>query len=456
MKRDIHGLADVVNPGVQGQALALDANGIGAWRDAEVVNVREYGILGDATNEYAKIQGLIDAIRTGAQKRRAIIWPDPPGAKYVIDTPIDVDMANIFIKGAHRGVAIEQSTANQPVFRWTGDLSATLSNVRFEHLTIRHAALADAATTKQYGIMFRPDAATTGTSGGGAYLMAFIDCWFNQCYVGIGQDTSGSGTFPIWSTLYRDLVFRDTKQNAIKLQSAGNQGQPNIVIDHVDVLNYNTANLSTGPAIMAKAVTGLTIMGLNVEDWQDQILNIQGGSTTVINGLRTERHDLMTNAIHVLYFANGQFMVNGVDLSGLRIQHGTGVSQAVNLVRADVGAKVTVNGMTASKSLTGYTPTAGRVAMLSGDPSTFSHIYADGIVDNQANLVFGIMPTTGFGGGPHAIVRYNGMPPTWDALPPASSIYRGRLGRIEGSAGVADTVQICEKNAADAYVWRTY
>ena len=41
-----------------------------------------------------------------------------------------------------------------------------------------------------------------------------------------------------------------------------------------------------------------------------------------------------------------------------------------------------------------------------------------------------------------------------DALPAASSAYRGYMYRVEGGAGVADALYICEKNAADAYVWR--
>lgn len=421
----------------------------------EVINVNAYDIWGDDTNEHAAIQSLFDAVRTGSHKRKVIFFPEPTGARYVVDAPIDVDMAGICIRGAHRGaVSIQQSTPNTPVLRWTGDLSAGLHSVKVCDLRLSHAALASSSDTKQYGIMFRPDAATTGTSANGAYLMMFEDIWFTNCYVGIGQDTSGSGTFPIWSTLFRDLVFRDTKLNAIKLQSAGNQGQPNIVIEHVDVLNYDTTNLSTGPAIIAKAVSGLTMSGLNIEDWQDQILNIQGGTFTAINGLRTERHDLMTSATNVLYLANGEFVLNGVDLSGLRIQHGTSVANTVKLVKADAGTHVVVNGLRASKAASGYTPTAGRVAVLAGSPTTGAWIYADGVRDDPANNVLGVAATSGFSGEPHAIRRYNGRPPAWDAAPTASSTYRGMTYRVEGAAGVADALYICEKDAADAYAWR--
>ncbi len=39
-------------------------------------------------------------------------------------------------------------------------------------------------------------------------------------------------------------------------------------------------------------------------------------------------------------------------------------------------------------------------------------------------------------------------------LPLASATYRGQFWRVEGGAGVADALYICEKNAVDAYVWR--
>lgn len=40
------------------------------------------------------------------------------------------------------------------------------------------------------------------------------------------------------------------------------------------------------------------------------------------------------------------------------------------------------------------------------------------------------------------------------ALPTASAQYRGQVVRVEGGAGVADALYICEKNAANAYAWR--
>ena len=39
------------------------------------------------------------------------------------------------------------------------------------------------------------------------------------------------------------------------------------------------------------------------------------------------------------------------------------------------------------------------------------------------------------------------------SLPDASVDFRGFMYRVEGAAGVKDVLYVCEKNAADAYVW---
>ena len=44
--------------------------------------------------------------------------------------------------------------------------------------------------------------------------------------------------------------------------------------------------------------------------------------------------------------------------------------------------------------------------------------------------------------------------PRVTSLPAASATYRGVVGRVEGGAGVADTLGACTKDAADAYAWR--
>lgn len=54
----------------------------------------------------------------------------------------------------------------------------------------------------------------------------------------------------------------------------------------------------------------------------------------------------------------------------------------------------------------------------------------------------GVRLNTGFAAG------------TVTSLPTASITYRGMFLRVEGAAGVADGLYICEKDAADTYVWR--
>ncbi len=44
---------------------------------------------------------------------------------------------------------------------------------------------------------------------------------------------------------------------------------------------------------------------------------------------------------------------------------------------------------------------------------------------------------------------------TTASKPAASAANRGRIWIVQGGAGVADTLQVCIKNASDSYVWVT-
>jgi hypothetical protein len=84
----------------------------------------------------------------------------------------------------------------------------------------------------------------------------------------------------------------------------------------------------------------------------------------------------------------------------------------------------------------------------------------------EPNPAFGVSITSGgAGGGALLGVRLFGpgglndpgfvRPQMVSALPAASAAYRGWILRVEGGAGVADTVSVCRKDAADAYAWVT-
>lgn len=69
------------------------------------------------------------------------------------------------------------------------------------------------------------------------------------------------------------------------------------------------------------------------------------------------------------------------------------------------------------------------------------------------------MPTVGFGEGynKREASRRAALRQTLKAkgLLPGSSTTRGTFWVVQGAAGVKDTVEVCAKDAADAYAWRT-
>lgn len=445
-------LNDLTGHGAVGQRLTPDSAGRPAWRDAEIINVREYGILGDGSDEYATIQALLDAIADGTTRRRRLVFPESSsGDYYTISDTLTPDNGEIAIEGVGpRKSRIQQTTPNIPILQWTSDQPNGIArDIRVANLSLSFEDAPDGTTTQQYAIQFRSSADGSATSGAGYYLMHFENLDIYRAYVGIGAYATGTGTCPLWSTHFENLTFRDTKHHAIKLTNTpgtGSLGQPANVFTNINVLNYGTGFLSDDAAIAIASGTGVTINGLNVEDWQNQILYIVGGSFTTINGLRTERHDLTTNGgFDVLYLSNGVFTLNGVDFQNLRFAHTSGVAR---LIRAANSAKVIVNGVICSRS---SSSTSTQTTALAWAPAG-TEVTVNGALLNDAYVTRYL--GNAYGDGQHGLVQYNGKPPVWDSEPAASSTYRGRIYRTEGGTGVADVVRICTKDAADAYGWR--
>lgn len=443
-------LGGLTGSGVPGQRLALDQDGAAVWRDAEIVNVREYGVLGDGADETAAIQALLDAMKSGVVKRRRLIFPEPVGGtEYVITAALKPDQGRIAIEGASRfGCVINQHTANTPVLLWDDDGGGDRAYIRVAHLTLKHNNAPDATTTQQYGIQFRANPDGTAASGAGYFQNDFTALDIRRAYVGIGAWASGTGTCPIWATRCRGVNFFDTKHHAIKLTSepsSGVIGQPFNTISHVGVFNSDAAIVNEAEAIRVIGGTGIAIHHLNVEDWRNELLYASGGSYLTLAGLRTERHVLdRDGGQNVIYLASGQFDLSGIDFGHTIIKHASGTAR---IVRADAGALVSVRAGSFFRDAS--STSNGTTASLWAPGGTA--MTADGIVvNNGVNLFLG----SAFGDGQYGLIRVNGLPPAWDAAPTASASYRGRSYRAEGGASVADVEYRCLKSAADAYAWK--
>lgn len=398
------------------------------------VNVAKYGLSGIGAINSA----IAAAIASGA--RRIYI---PPGT-FDIAAPIKPSAGQIEFIGESRSTSIiRQTAANTPVFQFENSTVGDKHSITVKALTLKNSNLPTTGTTQQYGIQFRSDAAGTFADGNGFYLCRFEDLRIDNTYVAIGPYVSGAGSCPLWSNVYRDLVIFDCIHNAIKLRG-GAAGQPADVIENVNILNYTIGAITDSYALDAGGVNGLVINGLNIEDWRNRLISIDGGNTASLNGIRTERIVIDDNGFpSLIALANGDFALDSVDYD-LVFKHTSGYAR---LLFASGGAQVSVRAIQGRRNPVGST-TAWAVQLLGGDSS--STIVAED-VRTDANVSKYL--TSAWGPDLYARKSVDGLPPPVDVLPAASVTYRGRMFRIDGGAGVEDKVYRCDKSSADTYSW---
>lgn len=364
------------------------------------LTVKDYGAKGDGvTDDTAAINSAITAVSTSGSSR-IVYFPE---GTYKISSAINPAVAQLTFRGDHRtNTVISQTTANTPVFQWTSDLSGGAHSITFEHLKLTNANAPTTSTTQQYGIQFRADPTGTVASGNGFYICRFVNLNITNQYVGIGQYTTTGGCCPMWSNVYRDIVFSQIAHNAIKINNTISIGQPNNVIENVNVLNGGSNGFTPdGYAVDVNGPTGLLINGLNVEDWYNNLLSIQGGYSITINNLRTERFNITSNTYpRICYFATGNFVLNDFYFDA-NIANTAGFA---SLIFADANAAVSVNGW-----WTSYNPsstTFNPVAMVWGDGIT-------GTVETNnayAATAFNLSLDSGFGTGRNSWTFHNRIP----------------------------------------------
>lgn len=287
-------------------------------------NVRDYGALGngqsDDTDAVAKaINSAIMSPRRADGSPLGTRTVYFPGGTYRVARTFKINAGQISFVGEGKGQSIvEQVKPNIPAFLW--DASVTdgwFHSVRFAHMMIRNVNPPTSATPDQWGIRFQAGDGSL-IEGSGLHHSTFDNLAVENMYVGIGTYRT-TGSYPIWSTTFRDCWFRNTKHTAIKLDSP--IGQPANRIEHCSITNNDPTIVADGPAISSMGGLGLTISDLNVEDWSDTILVIGGGGVVRLSGLRSERHTFRTPGAIAYYLSRSIFDVGQVDFDSYRAQH---------------------------------------------------------------------------------------------------------------------------------------
>ena len=414
--------------------------------DDGVVNVEDAGVStgNTAAANTTAMNALFDDIDSGAETRRSVFVPD----LYDINAALTPPRRNIRIFGLHRYLSgFVQTTANTPVLLWQdeGSDAAGLSDgIVVEHLGLHHATAPNAATTQQYGIQFRPTADGTSVSHKGYLGMRLHDLDIVYPYIGIGTYTASGGQCPIWMSSIKDIRMRGVKHHALLVASDGSVGSTDSVVDGLIVHNWYNSDAITndGPAIKLKECNGWRLGTVNIESWHGLTVEANGCDNVLFDNLRLEWYATDTDYSRAVYLADGAYRVNGFHVNSIDKSHASGW---FHLLTAGTGAKVAASTI----SVTTVTGSGPNTAVFEGSGGTF-------VVDT-VDIPAGINEYLSSGNGDmlYGRVSVDGLPPVVDALPTPSATYRGRMFRVEGGAGAADAVSLCEKNAADTYAWRT-
>jgi hypothetical protein len=228
---------------------------------------------------------------------------------------------------------------------------------------------------------------------------------------------------------------------------------PSLLLDRIDILNYNTAMQSDGPAIAIYNSSGLICRSIDIENWFNFGYDLEGGKGTLIDQPRFEHLSLnsATGGYPVLFFlGNNDFTVRNLVIESFAEtqQSGTASIFAVGNGSSSGSASLDLTGAYVGPA----TLNSGAHVYLFKAPSPqYARIRDAGLFLQSGIAEY---PPSTTGNDEYSRVTTDGMPPVVDAFPVASAVYRGRSFTVMGSgSGVADTSCLCLMSATGTYSW---
>lgn len=394
----------------------------------------------------------------------SVFLPKPPnGAFYGLSDALVIGKwVGFRMFGVGRDIStLCQFTNDTPVVKFD---TALTRNIELDHFGLIYAQQQTSAMTGGVALAYDVEDAN------GTYYQHVHDLQIEKAYIGVGNIASTANVCVVWGSKFADILFREITGGLFKLvpaSGAGTNGQPNVVIDNITVLNDDAtgdavAQTSTLPAVWTQG----EIRGTNwdIEGWASPILRHDGSNGwTKLSNLHIERYALATGV------ANAPFStVNDVGTPYLSLEQIHFLNMTLTgggdwyLVRSD--GRVKIDGVLAQLG----TGSAG----LGGNFAIYLHGSGGGQVTLD-NYVFGTdgagVTTSKFPVYPFspytaaAAVRRlsGGVPATSEllsnsggTLPTPSSSWRNKRLVVSGNGTTRGDVEyICRQNAAGTYVW---
>jgi hypothetical protein len=253
---------------------------------AERLNPKAFGAKGDnSTDDTTAIQAMATLLAASPSRVSEVEWP--PGI-YKISAPIDWGFtsgkiiqgagANPYDNPALSGTRIVQTADDVPIFSF-GSGGLFPRAVRFADMSLAYETQQTSAETAALGMQI------VGSATGTPHDLNFENFTVEKAYDSIGCTTASA--LGVWNLYGKNIRLLDQAHSALWFPNTA--GSPMNRLENIFIANTSSGVVPTGPAV--KHLTGgLTIDGLDIEGWNNAVVEFSSGWYYAINNLHIEWH----------------------------------------------------------------------------------------------------------------------------------------------------------------------
>ncbi len=303
------------------------------WLDAKA-----YGAVGDgSTDDTTALQLAINALTTAAINAEVFI----PAGTYKITSSLTLPfMQYKTIRGSGMAATVIQATmTNSPIFKTTAEdtHSITIRDIGLDYSTQRSSSNTQAA-----GILFSSSSAGIGD---GWYHWRVSNVSINRAAVGIGIDQTGSGSLPVWGSMFDRIVMTGIAYRGVNMIPLSG-GQPLQTWIDLKINNNGTTVGATDYAFYASGAE-INMTDFDVESWRGPVFYNDGGLPSSVRGIHIEHHTA-ASTVNLIEIANSNLAITGIRLQSLTATGGA----VVTVFRVGATGSLNVDGARISATFT--------------------------------------------------------------------------------------------------------
>ncbi len=273
------------------------------------INVKDpaYGAKGDdSTDDTTAIQNAINASAISVLRSITVFFP--PGT-YKITSQLTIPTSpGIRLVGTGMyGSVIKQYTDNTAIVRLlqvgSGDLSPPLHSFEMKDLGLIYSVAR--SSTGSNAVFY--DWAAPSTTGSAFFHHLYDRIRVENAYCGWSHNKA-HGIDAVWDSTWRGCKGEAFYQSVVDLVSAGTTGQPNLRF--YDCYFQNPGVTNHGPMFNFEAVNEVLMVGMDLENWHNQILVADSCNVTMLS-LHLENNTLDAAFSKQFDISNGTLTIDG-------------------------------------------------------------------------------------------------------------------------------------------------